>query len=131
MAAYVYDLECFDSIFTGIFISAEIRAKQIHNAAKYQKTRDYTVIAVTETKEGYRIISSSEPTLRTEQILSLKQGEIPAAVSGENVCAEVRGIIYAKRHGFTPIGTAASRPICPECAAFMREHGVEALSPLR
>jgi len=33
--------------------------------------------------------------------------------------------------GLNPTGTAASRPICNNCADFLGEQGVDALSPLK
>lgn len=95
-----------------------------------ERTRKAVTISVTETEEGVRVVSSSEGALRTAARSTLKEGE----VEGKGVArvhAEVNGINAAKKMGLTPTGTAASRPICPECARTMEETGVKPLSPLK
>jgi hypothetical protein len=56
----------------------------------------------------------------------LQEGEIEGVGSGH---AEPTGVAAAEEAGLTPTGTAASRPICEECAAGLREKGIEPLSP--
>jgi hypothetical protein len=94
------------------------------------RTQRSVTIAVTETEEGIRVISSSEGALRPAARRALNPGEI--AVKGKKgVHAEANGMEGAKKLGLTPTGTAASRPICPNCAANMKKNGVAPLSPLK
>lgn len=95
-----------------------------------ERTKGSVTIAVTETEEGVRVVSSSEGALRTPARAMLQQGE----VEGKGVArvhAEVNGVNAAKKMGLTPTGTAASRPICPQCAKTLDETGVKPLSPLK
>jgi hypothetical protein len=92
------------------------------------KTKDFVTIAVTETKEGLNIISSSENALRPAVRALLGSGEVAATGAGH---AEVTGVNTAKQMGLTPTGVAASRGICPSCAQFLRDAGVAALSALK
>ncbi|WP_369928840.1 RHS repeat-associated core domain-containing protein [Xanthomonas sp. NCPPB 2632] len=94
------------------------------------RTSTGTTIAVTDTVEGVRVISSSEGYLRKTTQRALEPGEVYGkGVPG--VHAEVNGINAARGMGLTPTGTAASRPICASCAGTLQDEGVEALSPLK
>ena len=84
--------------------------------------------AVTETKEGVRVVSSSQNTLTPAQRAALQPGEIEGKGQGH---AEVTGINAAKQAGLTPTATAASRPICPTCAKTMQQQSVQPASPLK
>lgn len=109
--------------------SAAERATAIAGSMSARTQRSVT-IAVTETKEGVRVVSSSEGTLRSAAQGALKEGE----VAGKNVAgthAEVNGINAAKEMGLTPTGTAASRPICSSCAQTLQQQGITPLSPLK
>lgn len=107
--------------------SAADRANQIHKAVP-TGTQSRTTIAVTDTAEGTRIISSSEMRLRPAQRRLLQPGEVEGIGLGH---AEVTGVNAARRMGLNPIGTAASRPICQGCQGFLSEQGVAPLSPLK
>ena len=91
-------------------------------------TQSRTTIAVTETAEGTRIVSSSEKRLRPAQRKLLQNGEVEGVGLGH---AEVTGINAARGAGLSPTGTAASRPICQSCQGFLTEQGVNPLSPLK
>jgi len=94
------------------------------------RTQRSVTIAVTETKEGTRVVSSSEGMLRPAARAALGEGEVAAkGVAGTH--AEVNGINAAREMGLTPTGSAASRPICPSCAQAMEQEGVKPLSPLK
>lgn len=93
---------------------------------KFAQTK--RTIAVTETREGVRIISSSRPTLTPAQRSMLKAGEIEGKGLGH---AEVTGVNAAREMGLTPTGVGASRPICPTCASFIKDQGITPLSPLK
>ncbi|RDS81982.1 RHS repeat-associated core domain-containing protein [Dyella psychrodurans] len=109
--------------------SAAERATAIAGTMSARTQRSVT-IAVTETKEGVRVVSSSEGTLRSAAQGALKDGEVAGkGVAGTH--AEVNGINVAKEMGLTPTGTAASRPICSSCAQALEQHGVTPLSPLK
>jgi hypothetical protein len=110
--------------------AAEKRAKEIHDVvkAKDEFAHGHMTTAVTETKEGVNVISSSAKYLTRDQKAMLKPSEVAASGPGH---AEVTGVNFAKQQGLTPTGTAASRPICQECQKFLNENGIEPLSPLR
>ncbi|NVB40623.1 hypothetical protein G6O69_22485 [Pseudenhygromyxa sp. WMMC2535] len=108
-------------------VDAATRAKEIHDLVP-EPTRRRTTIAVTETKEGTRIVSSSERSLRPSQRAALHQGEIEGIGLGH---AETTGLATARELGLTPTGTAASRPTCGNCASSLKAEGVQTLSPLR
>jgi RHS repeat-associated protein len=109
--------------------SAAERAVAIAGKMSARTQRSVT-IAVTETKEGVRVVSSSEGTLRSAAQGALQDGEVAAkGVAGTH--AEVNGINAAKQMGLTPTGTAASRPICSSCAQALKDAGVTPLSPMK
>ena len=83
--------------------------------------------AVTQTEEGVNVVSSSENRLSRAQRAQLKPGEVEEAGPGH---AETTGVNAAKNMGLTPQATAASRPICPECAEALQQQGVTPASPL-
>ena len=94
------------------------------------RTRRSVTIAVTETEEGPRVVSSSEGALRRGGRAKLASGEVEGrGTSGTH--AEVNGINAARSMGLNPTGTAASRGICPSCAQVLKEEGVTPLSPLK
>jgi RHS repeat-associated protein len=107
--------------------SLEQRAKELHSLLDPRAQRMRTT-AVTETKEGIKIISSSNDKLAAVQKAALNPGEVAAEGAGH---AEVTGINAAKQAGLTPTATAASRPICPPCAQALKEQGVTPASPLK
>jgi transposase-like protein len=80
--------------------------------------------------EGGKVVSSSKGALRPAARAALKPGEV-AATGEAGTHAEVNGVNGAKAAGLTPTGTAASRPICPDCAAKLNAQGVAPLSPLK
>ena len=104
---------------------AEKRAIEIHQKVP-EATQSRTTIAVTPTKEGVTIVSSSEARLRPAQRASLKPNEIEAKGPGH---AEITGLNTTVSLGLNTIGTAASRPICCNCQDEMGKRGVPPLSP--
>lgn len=106
--------------------SAGDRAAQI--ASTLGRSQGFVTIGVTDTAEGFRIISSSENALRPAALNALRNGEIAVTGLGH---AEVTGGNAAIAMGLTPIGTAASRAICPSCAAFLENLGIVPLSKLK
>lgn len=107
--------------------NAADRAKEIHQAVP-SGTQRRTTIAVTETAEGTRVVSSSERRLRPAQRAQLRAGEVEGVGVGH---AEVTGVNAARSMSLTPTGTAASRPICSNCASFLEAERVAPLSPLK
>lgn len=75
-----------------------------------------------------RVVSSSENALRPAVQSALQDGEVAATGAGH---AEVTGVNAARDLGLTPTGTAASRPICSNCAQFLQDQNVAPLSPLK
>lgn len=109
-------------------VSAAERATVLAN--QMGRTKNFVTVAVTETAEGTRVISTNEAYLRGSVKASLEVGEVNVkGVAGLH--AEVNGINAAKELGLTPIGSAASRPICQGCAAKLAEENVPPLSPLK
>jgi|GEM_PF-1884966 len=105
--------------------SAADRASEIHKAVP-EATQRRTTIAVTETQEGVRVISSSEKRLRPAQRKLLGKNEVEGVGLGH---AEVTGVNHARGADLKPTGTAASRPICSGCQGFLKEQNVKPLSP--
>jgi len=105
-----------------------LAARAVELAGTMGKTADFVTIAVTTTKEGTSVVSSSENALRPAVSAALKEGEVAVKGAGH---AEVTGVNAAKQMGLTPTGVAASRGICPSCAGFLRTAGVAALSALK
>jgi len=103
------------------------RAREIHRAVG-EGTQGRTTIAVTETTQGTRVVTSSERRLRPAQRRMLQEGEIEGVGPGH---AETTGVNAAEGAGLTPTGTGASRPICPTCATELEQRGIEPLSPLK
>lgn len=106
--------------------SASERAAQIADAMG--KTKGFVTVAVTDTAEGVRLVSSSETALRPSALGALKDGEVAVTGIGH---AEPTGINAAINMGLTPTGTAASRPICEGCSTILTTKGVKPLSPLK
>ena len=106
---------------------AAVRAKDIQNSLNPRAQRARTT-AVTETEEGIRVVSSSERRLTPAQRAQLGEKEIEGTGIGH---AEMTGLNAAREAGLTPTGTAASRPICSNCADVLKSQGVEILSPLK
>jgi hypothetical protein len=88
----------------------------------------FVTLAVAETKEGVRVVSSSSKRLEDAVTELLQNGEIAGSGIGH---AEVTGVEAAIALGLTPTGVAANRPICPSCAEYLRSRGVVPLSILR
>jgi hypothetical protein len=95
--------------------------------SKIQRER-FVTLAVTETKEGVRVVSSNTDEVQPSVLQLLQKGEIDVTGVGH---AEVTGVEAAIALGLTPTGVAASRRICPSCAEYLRSRGVVPLSPLR
>ncbi|WP_153559448.1 RHS repeat-associated core domain-containing protein [Roseimaritima sediminicola] len=107
--------------------TAATRATEIHQAVP-AATQRRTTVAVTETAQGTRIVSSSEKRLRPAQRRLLGPNEVEGVGLGH---AEVTGVNAAGSQGLTPTGTAASRPTCPSCDEFLQQNKVAPLSPLK
>ena len=103
------------------------RANEIHSALNSRAQRSRTT-AVIETKEGVRVVSSSERRLTPAQRAQLGANEVEGIGLGH---AEVTGVNAARAMGLTPTGVAASRPICPSCVNSLRELGIDLLSILK
>jgi hypothetical protein len=115
-------------LLVGMSSEGAAAGRAVELAGELGKTRDFVTIAVTETKEGVSVVSSSENALRPAVKAALNEGEVAAKGVGH---AEVTGVNAAKQMGLTATGVAASRGICPSCAQFLRDVGVAALSALK
>lgn len=87
-------------------------------------------VAVTRTEEGITIISTSEKYVRNVIRRAIAPGEV-VATGQATAHAEINGVAYAQRMGLHPTGVAASRAICGRCAAYLENHDIPALSPLK
>lgn len=101
-------------------VGAGARAKEVHSVLDARAAGARTT-AVTETAEGTRVVSSSEKRLTPAQRATLKPGEVEGTGAGH---AEVTGVNAARKMGLTPTGAGASRPICPTCAKFLTDEGL-------
>jgi RHS repeat-associated protein len=107
--------------------TAATRAAEIQGALGARTQRAVTT-AVTETREGVRVVTSSEGRLRPAQRAVLQPGEV-AGVGQRGVHAEVNGVNAARDMGLTPTGVAPSRPACPGCTQAMGDLGVPIIRP--
>lgn len=109
----------------------EQRAKDIQGALKEgTQKRTTTATAIVRNADGTTqvVVASSEKNLRPAQRAAMRAGE--TAVSGVGH-AERTIINAAAANGQTVEAVAASRPICPSCAAAIKNVGAEALSALK
>jgi len=106
-------------VSTDVSKGAGDRAKELHSVLDSRAQRMRTT-TVTETKEGIRVASSSNNRLSPAQRAQLGKNEI-----------EGIGVNAARNAGLTSTGTAASRPIYSNCAGFLKDQGVDPLSPLK
>jgi RHS repeat-associated protein len=112
-------------------VSLETRSKEIHAALKpATQSRTTTAVATATTADGKTVtlVGSSEKNLRPAQRGALQPGEV--AVSGPGH-AEQTVINYASANGMQVTSVAASRPICPTCAAAINNSGANPASPLK
>jgi RHS repeat-associated protein len=109
-------------------VNLEQRAKDLHGALLPDtQRRTTTAVAEVTNPDGTRqtIVASSEKRLRPAQIAALRAGEIAVEGAGH---AEQTIINAATASGQKVEGVAASRPICPACAAAIKKIGAEAAS---
>ncbi len=113
----------------GVAVSATAskRAAEIHGILGVRTQRAVTT-AVTETREGVRVVTSSEGRLRPAQRAVLQPGEI-AGVGQRGVHAEINGVNAARNMGLTPTGVAPSRPACTGCIQALDDLGVPIIGP--
>lgn len=99
--------------------SALQRAREIHSRLN-PVTQDKVTIAVVETKEGVRVVGSSEGGLRRASRADLKDGEV-AVKGARGTHAEINAVKGAKDLGLTPTSVSPSRPACPNCQEAMKK----------
>ena len=104
------------------------RAEQIHEAVGGTVTQDKTTVAIARVGAGQTLVASSERALRPAQRALLEAGETAVAGPGH---AEVTALNAAKAAGQTVTEVVASRGICPNCAAAIREAGAKIGSALK
>jgi RHS repeat-associated protein len=108
-------------------ISGSTRAVAVQGVLSPRTQRAVTT-AVTDTKEGVRLVSSSEGALRPAQRAALLPGEI--AVKGQRgVHAEWNGVNAARTRGLTPTTVSPSRPACPSCRPGLESEGIRVIDP--
>ena len=111
----------------GAASTAKERADELHGMLD-PRAQNHRTTAVTETAEGTRVVTSSQRRLSPDQRRALGPGEVEGVGVGH---AEVTGVEASQQMGLTPTATAASRPICPDCAEALRQADVKPASPLR
>jgi tRNA(Ile2) C34 agmatinyltransferase TiaS len=112
-------------------VNLEARAKEIHRKVPQGTQRKITIaVARVKKSDGTEEIwvASSEPGLRPVQRADLQPGEVPITGAGH---AEQTIMNAAKQKGSTVQEIAASRPICPSCAAAIQAAGAVPVSPLK
>ncbi|MBK8909905.1 MAG: hypothetical protein IPM61_01110 [Chlorobi bacterium] len=110
----------------------EARAVQIHQATS-QATQNRTTVAVAEVNvngQTTRYIASSENALRPSQRAMLSKNEVMVKGQGH---AEATILQHLDRSGISARNAliAASRPICPSCAAMIEAAGAIPASTLK
>jgi hypothetical protein len=110
-------------------LTASARVTQLaeQGLSTIQRER-FVTLAITETREGVRIVSSSDGMVRRSVRQLLQEGEVDVSGTGH---AEIIGVEGAKALGLNPIGVAASRSICGPCAEYLRNKGIVPLTRLR
>jgi hypothetical protein len=103
------------------------RAREIQSTLNSVTQRRVTT-AITQTKQGPRIVTSSEGKLRREQIEALQPGEV-AGVGKPRTHAEINGVNAARDMGLTPTGVAPSRPPCSSCVETLNELNIPIYGP--
>jgi len=84
-----------------------------------------TTIAVTDTQEGYRIVTSSERGLLRPQVRAMLGPMDVGQVTGESgIHAEVKGIALAIQLKLKPLLVASAGRICDDCAGFLNRVGI-------
>ncbi len=98
-----------------------VRATDIHSALD-PIAQSMRTTAVVDTAEGGRFVASSENSLSRGQQAAMQAGETAATGPGH---AEMTAVRAAEAAGQTPVAVGASRPICEECMAQLRDRGIE------
>lgn len=119
----VHTLEAVE--ITGVRAAAEAKALHAHQHPISQRMR---TTAVVPTAEGIEVVSSSTRRLTRAQRKALGPNQVEGIGVGH---AEVTAIAAAESMGLTPLGAAASRGICGECAKAIAEKGLKAFSKLK
>jgi RHS repeat-associated protein len=112
-------------------VNLEQRAAEIHGVLKpYTQSKTTTAVGEVVSSEGKAEIwvASSEPRLRPVQRAALKAGEVEIKGQGH---AEATIMNHAAKTGGTVLRVAASRPICPSCAASISTGGAVPASALK
>ena len=104
---------------------ASARANQVHSVLD-PVAQSRRTTAVLETNTG-RVVAGGGRDLTPAQRAALAPGETAARAPGAH--AEITALRQAATSGATPQGLAASRPICPSCAAEIRSSGGRLTSP--
>lgn len=118
----------FDLGLSRLNATASQRASTIQGALSSRTQRSVTT-AVTETREGVRVVTSSEGRLRPAQRALLAPGEV-AGVGQAGTHAEINGINAARQLGLTPIAVAPSRSACwAICRPTLSGQGIGIIDP--
>ncbi|MCF6402948.1 DUF6531 domain-containing protein [Chitinophaga filiformis] len=110
-----------------------MRERASELAKMYGDSEGYKTVAVAHavdptTGDHFLVIASNDTHLSPAIRDSLKEGEIRAHGAGH---AEVTAINFAHSKKLEVKSVAASRPICPNCEAFLKEKGVRPASVLK
>ncbi|MER8964045.1 RHS repeat-associated core domain-containing protein, partial [Mesorhizobium sp. M0701] len=92
--------------------------------------QDKRTTAVVATKEGTFVVSSSTGRLTPAQRAALNSNEVEG-VGTPGTHAEVNAMNAAEAMGLTPMGVAASRGICGNCAREIQDRGLDMYSPIK
>jgi len=121
-------------------VSVEQRAKDIQSAqSTFAQTKTTTAVGTgtTQSGESVTMVSSSNARLSPAQRATLNPNETAISnktlgvKSGVKIHAEQKITQYAAQNNITVGEVAASRPICPNCAAALNNAGAAPASPLK
>jgi len=104
----------------------EARANALHSALDPIAQNSRTTAAL-RTKEGQTVLAGGGRDLSPTQRALIQDGEIIARSPGAH--AEVTAVTGTQGAGLTPQGIGVSRPICPNCQAFLEDSGATMTSP--
>jgi hypothetical protein len=102
-----------------------IRARQVHGVLD-QIAQAQRTTAVLDTSAG-RIVAGGGPDLTRAQRAALLEGEIAGKLKDAH--AEATALEAAAKRGLKPQSLAATRIICPQCAAAIEASGGTLTSP--
>jgi uncharacterized protein YfeS len=104
-------------------LDPDARAKYLHSLLQNPFTKSRVTIAVLTTNKE-TVVGTSEPQLRNVQKQALNSHEVEAIDDKNDKHAEEKVIAKAKEMGLEAREIGASRPICSDCEALIKQEGI-------